>query len=143
MALTLNVDCRSAILDSGLNAAFNSGKLCFYTGAKPATANLVPSGTKIFEEDLPADAFGAAAAGAIAKAGTWSSVGLTPGGTAGYFRFKAASDDDSEDGAYARIDGTITTVAVGTGDLLLDNTSIATDQVVTVNTFTFTMPAGS
>jgi hypothetical protein len=141
MAITLNIPCRDAILDSGLNTAFDSGKLCFYTGSKPATANLVPSGTKIFEEDLPADSFGAASGGVIAKAGTWASVGLTPGGTAGYFRFKGAGDDDSEDGDFPRIDGVITTVAVGTGDLLLDNTSIATDQGVTISTFTLTMPA--
>jgi len=137
----LNVPARNGILDSGANGTWNNGKLCFYSGSRPATANLAPSGTKLWEEDLPADAFAAADSGAIAKAGTWSAAGVAAG-DAGYGRFKASGDDDSLDGAFARMDCTLTATGGG-GEIVLDNVTIAIGQIATVNTFTVTLPAGS
>jgi hypothetical protein len=140
MAIRLNVPARNGILDSGLNALFNAGTLCIYSGTQPATANLAPTGTLLAEITLPADAFAPASAGSIAKSGTWQDASANAAGTAGYFRFKAAGDNDTLDGNFSRIDGSVTATGGG-GDMTLDNTSIAAAQSVTVNTFSFTMPA--
>lgn len=140
MALTLNATARNTLLDSGFQSVFNSGTLAIYSGSKPATANLAPTGTLLASITLPADAFAAAASGAIAKSGTWEDASADATGTAGYFRLKASGDDNTLDGAFARIDGTITATSGG-GDLELDNTSISSGQSVTINTFTITAPA--
>lgn len=140
MALTLNATARNTLLDSGFQSVFNSGTLRIYSGSKPATANLAPTGTLLAAITLPADAFAAAASGAIAKSGTWQDTSADGTGTAGWFRLSAASDDLSLDGAFARIDGTVTATGGG-GDLTLDNTSIAAAQSVTISTFTITAPA--
>jgi hypothetical protein len=139
MAITMNEPLRNAILD-GINTFVDAGLLRIYSGSKPATANLAPTGTLLASITLPADAFAAASAGAIAKAGTWSDPSANDTGTAGYFRISETGDDDSLDGDFHRIDGTVTATGGG-GDLTLDSVSIAALQAVTVNTFTITMPA--
>lgn len=136
MALTLNVQARNGILDTGLNTLFDGGRLRIYSGSKPATANLAPTGTLLADITLPADAFAAASSGAVAKSGTWSDSSADGGSgtTGGYFRFSASGDTLALDAAFARIDGVIGT------DMTLDGT-ITAGQAVTVNTFTMTMPA--
>src|SRR5690606_23753902 len=98
MSIALNTTARNGILDSGINTLFDSGKLRIYTATKPATPNLAPAGTLLVEIDLPADAFAAAANGAVAKQGTWEQDEASGTGTAAWFRLSAENDDDSEDG---------------------------------------------
>lgn len=139
MSLTLNSQARNAFMDTTGNTVFNSGKLCIYSGSRPATANLAPVGTLLAEIAFGSDAFGAASAGTITLAGTPISDSSANGsGTASWFRIKAASDDDSLNGAFARIDGDCSTSG---SDLNLDNLSIASGQVVTLSSFTLTLPA--
>lgn len=140
MSLTINDTARNTLLDSGFQTTFNSGTLAIYSGTKPATANLAPTGTLLVAITLPADAFAAAASGAIAKAGTWEDASADATGTAGYFRLKASGDTDALDAAFARIDGTVTATGGG-GDLELDSVSITAAQSVTINSFTVTAPA--
>jgi hypothetical protein len=138
MSLTLNVKARNAILDSGLDALFNNGKLRFYSGAKPATANLAPTGTLLADITLPADALAAASAGSKAKAGTWADASADGGSAtaAGWFRFSETGDDGSLDGNFHRIDGTFG------ADMTADG-AVTAGQAVSVSSFSFTLPAGS
>jgi len=73
---------------------------------------------------LPSDWMNAASAGAKTKLGVWS-VTASGTGTAASWRLYAS------DGTTCGIQGNIT-------DMTLDNNSIASGQVVTVNTFTIT-----
>lgn len=139
MAISLNVTARNTILDSGLNAAFNGGRFRIYSGSKPATANLAPTGT-LLADVTAADFFAAAASGSIALNAAMTDSSADGTGTAGWFRFSAASDTDALDAAFARIDGTVTATGGG-GDIELDSTSITAGQSVSVSSFSFTMPA--
>ena len=141
MTLTLNVPVRNLLL-GGMNTGFDGGKLRIYSGAKPASSNLAPTGTLLAEITLPADAFAAAAAGSIAKAGTWEDASANAAGNAGWARFSQVGDTDALDAAFHRIDCTVTATGGG-GDLTIDNVNIAAGQKVTVTGFSFTMPAGS
>lgn len=141
MGLRLNAQARNAFMDTSGNTAFNSGKLQIWTGSQPTTANLAPTGTLLAEFTLGADAFGASSAGTITLAGVpLQDASANNTGTAGYFRIKAASDDDTLNGAFARIDGTITAVGGG-GDITADNLSINSGQVVNLTALTLTLPA--
>ena len=87
--------------------------------------------------------FGDSANGALVKdaAQTWSGVGLAPGGTAGYFRFKGAvSDAGSADSAelYFRLDGSVSTSGA---NLNLSSTSIVTSATQSISAWTLTEPA--
>lgn len=125
--------CENEILDTGFDAVFNSGVLELRTGGQPAAASAAASGTLLWSETLPADAFAAAAAGVKAKAGTWSAAAVAAG-NAGWFRIKKASDTNAVTENEARLDGSVTATGGG-GDLTLDNVALAVDQVASINTF--------
>ena len=100
------------------------------SGALPAAASSADSGTLLFEEQLPSDWMGAAAAGAFSKLGTWQNAACATG-TAGYFRIYSPT------GASCWLQGNVG--GTGSGSAMeLDNISIATAQNVTVSTFTIT-----
>lgn len=123
------------IFNSGAGvSAFDNGVLEIRTGAQPADADTAASGTVLVTINLPADAMGVSSSGVIAKSGTWQDLTADASGEAGWFRIRNAGDT-------LRLDGTITSTAVGTGDMLLDNTNIAAGQQVTVSTFSLTDPA--
>ena len=126
MALQYSVAANNARLDAVESTAGATAKLRIYTGAAPANCAAAATGTLLVDMTLPADWMAAASSGSKAKSGTWSGTGVAAG-TAGYFRIV----DNA--GTTAHIQGTC---GIGTGDLQLDNTSIAISQTVTVNTFT-------
>jgi len=128
MAVQLSVSARNAKLDSIETTVGTSPKLQIRTGAQPASCATADSGTLLCEITCPSDWAAAAASGAKAKSGTWSGTGVAAG-TAGHFRLKDSA------GTTTHLQGSITATAGG-GDMELDNTSIAVDQTVTVNTFT-------
>jgi hypothetical protein len=127
MATRISTQCRTNLLDTGIDTDFDSGVLEIRTGTQPAAATDAATGTLLVSISLPADAFGAPASGQMAKSGTWS-ASASNSGTAGWFRLRNAGDT-------VRIDG-----AVG-AELTLDNTSISSGGTVTINTCTITMPA--
>jgi hypothetical protein len=133
MATTKTTAFLNTTLDSGVDAVFNAGKIQIRTGAAPG-ANAAPTGTLLLEFTLPADAFAAAASGAKAKQGTWSTT-ASAGGTAQHFRMITSSDTAAATQNEARIEGTVTGTGGG-GDMTVDNTSIANGQTVTVTAFT-------
>ena len=128
MAVQLFVAARNARLDAIETTVGASAKLQIRSGAQPATAATAASGTLLCEIALPSDYMAAASAGSKAKSGTWSGTGAAAG-TAGHFRVVDTA------GTTCHIQGSITATGGG-GDMTLDNTSIASGQTVTVNTFT-------
>lgn len=131
MALQLADSTRNARLDAIETDLGADPDLEIFTGAAPANCAAADAGTKLVSMQLPNDAFAAAAAGAKSKSGTWQGTGIT-GGVAGHFRIKTA-------GGVVKLQGTC---GQGSGDLQLDNTNIATSQVVTVTAFTINDPNG-
>lgn len=128
----------NAIGNAGAGINFDSGTLEIRSGAAPG-ADAAATGTVLATITLPADAFGAAAAGAIAKAGTWQDASADAGGTAAHFRIIQSGDTNGATGSTdERIEGTVSTSGA---DLNLDSTSISAAQTVTIDTFTVTMPA--
>lgn len=119
-------------LNSGSGASFaDSQSLKIYSGSAPALANTAESGSLLATITLPADAFAAASAKACAKSGTWSTT-ASGTGTAGYYRIVGSGDDGTLSTTQKRIQGTC---GQGSGDLSLDNTSIATGQTVTISSY--------
>ena len=92
------------------------------------TLTPTPTGTLLVDMTLPSDWMAAASAGSKAKSGTWQ-VTASGTGTAGYFRVWDSSVTT------CHLQGT---TGMGTGDLQLDNTNIASPQSVTINGFTLT-----
>jgi hypothetical protein len=129
MAIQLAVSTRNARLDAIESDAGVSAILKIRTGAAPADCAAADSGTVLAALSLPADWMAAAAAGAKAKSGTWQDLLADAAGTAAHFRVYKT------DGTTCVIQGTC---GIGSGDLQLDNTSIAVNQVVTVTAFTLT-----
>jgi len=132
MALQYGVTLRNAQLDAIESTIGTTPLLRLYSGAAPATCAAAATGTLLLEMTLPSDWLAAASAGSKAKAGTWTgtgAVGASTGTAAGYYRVVDSG------GSTAHIQGTVT-VTGGGGDMTLDNTSIAHNQTVTVNTFT-------
>jgi hypothetical protein len=130
----------SALRDALATAAdiFNSGVLEIRSGAAPGP-NAAESGTLLASITLPADAFTGPSTGVLTKAGTWEDTSADATGTAAHFRIKQSGDTGGATGSTdERIEGT---VGQGSGDLSLDNTSIAAAQTVTITAFTVTMPA--
>lgn len=120
----------------GYRTAFPAGTLLdIYTGAKPASANDAPTGTKLVTIVLPADPLAAAANRQIAKSGAWTG-NAAAAGVAGWGRLHDAADDDTAaNTTYERLDFTVS-VAGGGGEMILDNTNIAVGQTVTVTAAT-------
>lgn len=129
MALQYSVTVRNAQLDAFETAIGASAVLKIRTGSAPANAAAADSGTVLATFSLPSDWMAAASSGSKAKSGTWEDTSADATGTAGHFRIYAS------DGTTCHAQGTVT-ITDGGGDMTLDNTSIATGQKVTVNTFT-------
>jgi hypothetical protein len=132
MALQYSVAVRNSQLDALETAIGTLAVLKLRTGAPPATVATADSGTVVATLSLPSDWLAAAAAGAKAKSGTWEDLSADNAGTVAHFRIYAS------DGTTAHIQGTVTTTAVGTGDMLLDNTVVTAGQAITITSFTIT-----
>lgn len=130
MAIQYSDTVLNAKLDTIESTIGTAPKLQIFTGSMPANCGTADSGTKLVDTALPSDWMANAATHAKAKAGTWTLTGIA-NGTAGYFRIYDST------GTTCHMQGTITATGGG-GDLTLDNTSIASAQVVTINTFTIT-----
>lgn len=139
MAYTLSTGSRNDAADRHSAQVYNSAILEIRTGAPPGP-DAAATGTVLASITLPADAHGAASAGAAALAGTWSDASADATGTAAHFRIRASGDANGISTTELRVEGTVTATGGG-GDLTLDNTSIAAAQVVSVTSWTLTQPA--
>jgi len=127
MAVQMAELLRNAVLDAIETHIGTDALVKIFTGAKPAGLGDADPAGLLVTITCPTDYMGAAASGAKAKAGTWSAL-ATGAGVAASFRLYTS-------GSVAKIQGT---VGQGSGDLSLDNTTIAVGQTVTIGTFTFT-----
>lgn len=130
MTIQFSTTTRNNMLDSFETTAGTTAQLRIYSGSVPATPATAASGTLLVTMTLPSDWMAAASAGAKSKTGTWSGTGAAAG-TAGYFRVLDSA------GTTCHMQGTVTATGGG-GDMTLDNTSIASAQTITVNTFVLT-----
>ena len=129
MALQLGTTARNARLDSIETTIGTSPILKIRTGAAPADCGTADSGTVLATLTLPSDWMAAASSGSKAKSGTWQDTSADATGTAGHFRIYDSG------GTTCHIQGTC---GIGTGDLQLDNTSLAITQSVTITAFSIT-----
>jgi hypothetical protein len=125
MAVQYPVAQRNLMLEAKATNWGASPVMKLWTGAQPATCATANSGTECASGSLPATPFAAAAAGAIAKNGTWTITGTT-GGTAGHYRVYKS------DGTTCVEQGDIT------DDMTIDNAVIANGQVVTITAYSTT-----
>ena len=128
MAIQLAVATRNARLDAIETEIGTDPILRIRSGSAPADVATADSGTVLAEMTLPSDWMAAASSGSKAKSGTWQDLTANATGTAGHFRIYTS-------GGTAKLQGTC---GQGSGDLQLDNTSIASGQQVTVTAFTLT-----
>jgi len=135
MALQFSETVRNARLDAIETAIGTSAVLKIRTGAAPATCATSDSGTVLATLTLPSDWMGAASGGVKAKSGTWQDASADATGTAAHFRIYAS------DGTTCHAQGTVT-VTGGGGDMTVDNTSFASGQSFTINTFSLTEAHG-
>lgn len=132
MAITLSVAVRNARLDViettiGVNALVR-----IYSGTVPTNAGTALSGNTLLAETAPvSDWMAAAASGSKALVSALSDTSANATGTASFFRVYDST------GTTCHIQGTVT-VTGGGGDMTVDNTSFATGQAFTINTFTLT-----
>lgn len=138
MALQYSVAVRNAKLDQVETVTGASARLRISTGAPPANAAAVDTGTMLVDMALPADWMAAAAAGVKGKLGTWQGTGDAGAGAgldAGHFRIKDST------GTTVHIQGTAGET-LDTPDLVLDNKNVASGQTVTITQFDITAGNG-
>lgn len=118
----------TTLVDAGAGAGF----LRIYDGTIPADADTAVGAQTLLAELTMSDPAFAAASGGVATANAITSdASANASGTATWFRI---TDSDGN----AVLDGDVSTVAAGTGDLQLDTTTINAGQTVNVNSLTIT-----
>jgi hypothetical protein len=145
VTIRLSTGLRNAGLDAGLETAFDGGigRINFYTGAQPASANDAASGTLLATVTLASDAFGEPSAGAIAMNDVATTTALASG-TVGYYRIYRTGDTAPGSAAGAtdrRLDGSVTATGGG-GDVTFDVVAWVSGGTVDLTALTFTQPAG-
>lgn len=108
-----------------------SPRLQIRTLAQPANCAAADVGTLLVEIPLPADWLTDPGTGAKALAGVWTAA-AAGAGPAGHYRIKDAAGATHEQGSV--------TATGGGGDMVLQNTSIAAGQQVTVTAYSLVMP---
>lgn len=129
MTVRVDTDVVNTLADA-FAALFDSGILEIRDGTQPSDADDAAVGTVLASITLPATAFGAAAAGVVSKSGTWQDASANASGTATWFRMKDSGDTYRLDGSCGQ----------GSGDLSFDDSSIVAGGVVTITSFSVTMP---
>ncbi len=133
MALQYSVAVRNAQLDAVETIIGGSAVLKLYdlTAGAPANCAAAITGTVVATINLGADWMDAANSGSKAKSsGAWQDASADASGTIDFFRMFAT------DGTTCGIQGTVTSTATGTGDMLIDNPVVTAGQSVTISTFT-------
>ena len=144
MANRLSTGLVNKMLATGpFKATMALGFIDVYTGSQPATADVVPTGTKLctlFSDGASTGLSLEAGAtdGVISKLAsqTWSGTILADG-TAGWFRFRAVGDTGVLSYTEARYDGACATSGA---ELNLSTLGLVTGAVLTVSAATFTLP---
>lgn len=125
MTYQYSVGVRNAKLDQIETTIGTAAVLKIFSGAEPANCAAADPAGLLVTITLPSDWMNAAAAGAKTKLGTWSNAASGTGTAASWRIYDSGVTT-------CHIQGAIN------ADMVLDNTSIAAAQVVTVTTFTIT-----
>ncbi len=104
-----------------------SAQIIIYTGSPPANVGTAPSGTALVTLTGNSSAFGTASSGVL-TANAITGANATATGTAGYFRINTS-------GGTAVVQGTC---GMSGADMILNNTSIASGQAVSISSLTVT-----
>ena len=131
MALQFSVSARNNQLDSLETTVGTSAILRMRSGTVPANCAAADSGTVLATVNLPSDWMAAASSGSKTLLGTWQDTSADATGTVGHFRIYDSA------GTTCHMQGTVTATGGG-GDMTVDNTSFASGQQFTVNSFTIT-----
>lgn len=132
--LSYHSTLRNNMLDEITARAGTSALLRIYDGTIPTNADTaVGAQTLLAELTCNATAFaGAASGGVLTLNAITSDSSANATGTASWFRIVDSGATNTV------MDGDVSTVAAGTGDLQLDSTSITSGQTVNVTSFTIT-----
>lgn len=131
MAIQLKDTVRNSRIDA-IEAAGATPAIQIRTGAQPANCATANAGTLLWDVSLTATWLNAASGGTATKAGTWTGTAVAAG-TAEHFRI--FNSTVTKDNTTCIMQGS---VGLGSGDLSLDNNSVASGQTITVNTFSIT-----
>lgn len=127
MAIQLSVTARNDRLDAIETTVGTTARLKIFGGTIPADcATADEAGGALVDITLPSDWAAAAALGTKGLLGTWQDASADQTGTATHFRLYEST------ATTCHMQGT---VGQGSGDLSLDNTSIASGQTVTITQF--------
>jgi hypothetical protein len=124
---------RNALANAVESTTGASAILHIYSGAPPAHPSDAATGTLLVTMNLPATWLTAAVAGVVNISGLWTGNGLA-NGVAGYFRIYDPTNTT------CMIQGDVSQVGGPAAAMMIDNSTIAIGQVVTVVTFTVTAP---
>lgn len=126
MAIQLGTGLRNNMVDQYESTVGTSAYIKIFTGAQPADCQSATSGTLLCNVALPSDWYGAASGGTATKSGTWQGTAVAAG-TSGHYRlYNNGTSVCSEQGS----------AGTGASDLVLDNSSIASGQTVTITSWT-------
>jgi hypothetical protein len=148
MAIRLSTGLRNKLVGTdgqGFGEVMNNGVIDLFTGAQPASANHVETGTKLCRISSTSGTaaedgvkFGTAGDGTLVVGSpAWSGVNLADG-VAGWFRFYGSGGVTGTSGTAIRFDGA---VGVSGSDLDLTHTNLAKDATLTIKSGTVIMPA--
>lgn len=152
MTLRLTTGLRNAMLDNAsFKSIMGSGVLEIYSGSQPSSAANAASGSKLvtitqsgltFSSASPSTCLNfasVAASGQINKSSgeTWKGT-ASQAGTAAWFRFYSNNHTTGASASAQRFDGAC---GVGTGELQMSSTSIASGATITIDTFQVALPA--
>jgi hypothetical protein len=150
MAIRLSTGLRSALLGGtggtqGLKNILDGGVLDIFTGAQPASADSVETGSKLVRISSTSGVgvsdglrFGTASSGVLPlTTPTWQGAVILAG-VAGWARFYGTGGTSGTSSTEKRLD---MSVGVSGADLNLTHTSLALDTTLTIKTFNITEPA--
>jgi hypothetical protein len=126
MAIQLGTGLRNAMIGSYETTVGTAAYVKIFNGSLPADCQATTgAATLLCNVTLPSDWYNAASAGTCTKLGTWQGTAGAAGTAQFYRMYNNGTSVCSEQG----------TVGQGSGDLQLDNISIASSQVVTVTSW--------
>jgi hypothetical protein len=130
MTLGINVTTRNAMLDAITSRAGASALLRIYDGSRPATGGTAT--TLLAQLTCNATFAPGASSGVLTLNAIASATSAAATGTATWFRIVQSG------GSTHVLDGSVSTVAAGTGDMQLDSTSIVLGGTVAISSATVT-----
>lgn len=144
MALRHSTGLRMWLITTGLDTAFDTnGRIAFYAGASPATADTAPTGSQLAVLTLSSNAFTWAACSTCATANAITSACATASGTVSYFVIYNTNETTLGSNASftdKRLLGNVGLTSSGS-DMTFDNTTWTASGTVNVTSFIWQSPS--